>query len=359
MAWQSLVGPAIGAVGGYLNSGNNNEHIGSGELYGDDMQGTFNNLWTNIDNLQTPEYYQGQQIADINPMLQNSLQGMGDYGQPGGMGYDAQQAMYGGGNAGLGAMNSGIDYLGQMQDRGPNQFGYDQGTYDQSFGNLTGGMQNQFDLGAQQMQQNFDWNMLPGLNMAGALGGQNGSTKQYQQGALGQGLANQNIANMGSNLWMNAANQSNQNAMNAGSQNLGSANNFDSNLLSNYGNYGQLGSRMMGQGYDMNSENLGIGQNAAGLQQGYDQTVADSSRAQWDQDQNQPWMDQKNRNDFLQSYAVGQPYQDAGMSGWEGLTNGAMTGLGIYGAGQDAGWWGGNQDPFGGTSTADWTSGNF
>jgi hypothetical protein len=347
MVWQAYIPAAVTAASsvlGAMNSGNNNEHVGSGELYADDMQDYFNQTWTGNQDLQDRTSYQGDWTAGMNPMMQQNIADQYKFSQ--GAGADAANTMMGAGNNMLGAGQQGMDYLNQMQQRGPNQFQYDQGTYDQSFNNLTGGMQNQFDLGAQQMQQNFDWNMLPGLNMAGALGGQQGATKQYQNGALGQGLTDQNIAQFGSDIWKNAANQSNQMGFNAGSQNLGSANNFDQNMVNNYGQYAQQGANMVGQGYDMNTNNLGIGQNAGGLQQGYNQSVADSSRAQWDQDQNQPWIDQKNRNDFLQSYAVGQPYQDGGMTGLEGAWQGAQTGAGIYGMGQDAGWWGNQGSTF-------------
>jgi hypothetical protein len=177
--------------------------------------------------------------------------------------------------------------------------------------------------------------------MAGALGGQNGSTKQYQQGALGQGLANQNIANMGSNLWMNAANQSNQNAMNAGSQNLGSANNFDQSLMSNYGNFGQLGANMLGDSYDMGRQNLGL-QNEAGMfQQGYDQSQIQAQMAKHNFEQQSPWEALAQRNNLTQSWVNPNAIQ-YGASPFDTALNVAEAGMGLYTAYQDS------QDPFGG-----------
>lgn len=344
------ISSGVGALGGAL--GGNEEHIGPGDYVPDWLKQDWKNIGGGIADLQTPEYYQGQLVAGQNPWMQQALGGMAGYGQEGGMGYDAANAMMQGGQMGLGAMGQGMDYLGQMQNRGPNQFQYDQGTYDQSFNNLTGGLQNQFDLGALQMQQNFDWNQLPGLNMANALGGGQGSTKFGQSGALGQAMTNQNIANFGSGLWQNAANQANTGAMNAGSQNLASANALDQNLMNQYGQYAQLGSNMMGQGYDMGTNNLGLGLQAGQIQQGYDQSLIDAQMAKHNFEQQAPWLATENKLNMINGQKMGSAPQTTGMNPWQGAMQGALGGLGLYGAGQKAGWWGqddasgGGGDPF-------------
>ena len=337
--WGTAIGAGLGGIGGLMNSGSNNEHIGSDELYPDWYKGNIQGLMNNIPQLQTPEYYQGQLVADQSQNTQNSLAGMGNFGQPGGAGYDAMNNVMGAGNQALGAIGQGMDFQQNLANRGPNQFQYDQGTYDQSFNNLSGGLQNAFDLNSQQIQQNFDWNMLPGLNMAGALGGQNGATKQYQQGALGQGLADINKRQFGSDLYMNAANQSNQMGYNAGSQNLGSANAFDNNMMSQYGQMGQLGANLTGQGYDMGVGNLGL-QNQAGRQQDtYAQDLINADQNKWNFEQNAPWLDQEARQGLTQSWHDGNAFQ-YGNSPFQNALAVGQTVAGVASGGADAGWWG-------------------
>jgi hypothetical protein len=293
----------------------------------------------NIMDLQTPEYFAGNTVADMNPYLSGAIQGAGDWGN--GLGGDMLNQTWGAAQQGLGAIGQGLDYMQGMQERGPNQFQYDQGTYDQSFTNLTGGLQNQFDLGALQMQQNFDWNQLPGLNMQNALGGGQGNTKFGQQGALGQAMTNQNIANFGTQLWTNAANQANQGAMQAGMQNLNSANMLDQNMIQGFGQMGQLGGNLAGRAFDMGLGNLNLGLQAGQLQQGYDQSLTDADVARHNFGQQAPWIAQRERMDMLNStrsnYTPGTP----GMSPWEGAMQGAQGALGLYNGMQNSGMFGG------------------
>ena len=329
--WQAGAA-AGGAVLGGLNSGSNTEHIGTDELFGDWMQQDVIDLASNIPNLQPQQYFPDSTVAPQNPMMEQSIQDQFGFGQEGGAGYDAQQQMNQQGSNLMGAYDQGLDYLNNMNERGPNQFQYDQGTYDQSFGNLSGGMQNQFDLGARNIQQGFDWNMLPGLNMQNAMGGGGGNTKFGQQGALGQAMANQNIQQMGTDLWQTAAFGADRNAMNAGGQNLSSANNFDQNMLANYGMYGDAGTGMMQTGYDMGKSNMGLAQNAAGIQQGYDQSLVDADVQRHNFEQNEPWNRQQNMQNLTNQWRNNASFQDSGMSLLEGAFNGAQAGAGIYNA---------------------------
>lgn len=332
MTWAATASAAGGAIAGALGSGGGQEKIQPMEHIPEFLRDDYRNLAGQVQGLATPEYYQGQLVASQNPWMQNALQGMGDWG--GNMGGNMLQSMYGAGQQGLGAIGQGMNFMQQLQQQG-NPFQYDQGTYNQAFQNLTGGMQNAFDLGARQMQQNFDWNMLPGLNMAAALGGQQGSTKQFQQGALGQAMANQNIANFGSGLWQNAANQAHA----AGMQ--GGMNNMQGNqaMLNAYGQFGQLGNSIMNNAYNMGVGNLGLGLKAGQIQQGYDQSLIDAAMKKHNFEQQAPWTALQTQLSMLPGpgqVKAGVP----GMSPWEGAMNGAITGAGAYGAGVDAGWWG-------------------
>ena len=315
-------------------------HTGTDELFPDFMQGDVQNLMTGIADLQTPQYYQGQLVADQNPWLRNSLQNMYQFGAPGGAGGQMAGTMQGYGDKALQqGMWGGIDYLGDMRERGPNEFQYDQNLYDQTMANSMGGYQGMFDHGAQQIQQGFDWNQLPGLNMQNAMMGGGGNTKFGQQGALGQAMANQNIAGFGADLWGQANQMANTNAFGAGTQNLGSANLFDQSMMNNYGRMAQMGGNMLSDAYDMGTGNIGM-QNQAGQQQNqYAQSLIDAQMDKWNFNQQAPWADLQMRNQLAQSWMNPGAIQ-YGNSPFQNILAGAQTALGGYQAGQDAGWWG-------------------
>lgn len=232
---------------------------------------------------------------------------------------------------GFGAGQDAFGNYGRQLDllnrRGPNQFQYDQGTFDQAFGNLTGGLQNQFDLGANQIQQNFDWNALPGLNMSAALGGNQGATKGLQQTALGQAQADQNKMQFGSNLWTNAANQANANAMTGGMANLNTANAFDQQNLGGYMDMAKLGLNTgMGAGTNAYNMNQGIAQNmlTAGTgMQDFLQQDRDYDRTQhyFDQQMLQDWNRQRFQDATNAAAQFARNTQSTNPSGFSNLTN--------------------------------------
>ena len=322
-------------------------HVGTDELFPDWMQGDVKNLAQNIPNLQTPQYYQGQLIADMSPATQQALAQMNAYGTTGGGG-DLMNMQMQAGEMGLGAMGSGLDLMQQLQNQGPNKFEYDQGLYEQTMGNQMGGYQGMFDHGAQQMQQNFDWNQLPGLNMANAMGGGGGNSKFGQAGALGQAMTNQNIAGFGADLWGQANQMANQNAYGAGSQNLNSANNLQGQLLSNYGNYAQLGQGAANSAYDMGKSNIGMGMAGGNFQDAYNQSLINADMDKWNFEQSAPWVAQQTRQNLTMPFANPGAYQ-YGASPFQNAMSVAQAGLGLYSGGATAGWWGGNSGG-GGTS---------
>jgi hypothetical protein len=216
-------------------------------------------------------------------------------------------------------------------------------------GNLMPGTQNAFNVGARDIQQGYDFNVLPGLKMNDAMGGGYGGTKGGQQSALGQAMTAGNIQNMGVDLWQNAANQAQAGAMQGGLSNLSSANNFDTGMLSNYGNFAQLGGDMLGNAYDMGIGNLGL-QNQAGNQlQGYNQLRLDADKARWDYNQNAPWVDQAERQRLTQSWnnpnaiAYGASPFQTGLNAVQGIA-GLYMGLPSFGG--TGGGYGSAMDPF-------------
>jgi hypothetical protein len=359
MVWGAVASAGIGAAAGILGKSDGPGSVHPMDNIPDHLQGAYKNMSGQVEGLQAPEYYQGQQIAGQNQNSLNALGDMGAWGQQGGAGYDAQQQMMGQGGQMMGAGFQGQqDQMAAMQAKGPNQFQFDEGLYDDSMNRSMGGVQNTFDNGALQMQQNFDWNQLPGLNMANAMGEGQGSTKFGQGGELMQGMTNQNIAQLGSSLWQGADRQANNNGMTAGSQNLSTANNFDQNMVGNYGKMTGQGADMMGQGFNMGLDNMQAGFGAGQAQQNYDQSVINADKKKWDYNQNLEMNHLQNRMDMIPGPGQHQNAPASPSNLTAGL-NGAQTGMGIYGAGKDAGWWGGGGQTPQQVAQADWLPGGF
>ena len=182
----ALLAAGGGALLGGLNSGSNTEHIGSDEMYPDWYRSEIESLMGNIPNLSPTEFYPEQLVADQNPWMRNNLVDMNQWGNNNQWGGNlANRTGLVGANA-LGAVNQGMDFLGDLNQRGANEFGYDQGTFDTTMANLMPGTQNAFDVNARNMQQNYDFNALPGMNLAAANAGGYGGSKALQESALGQ-----------------------------------------------------------------------------------------------------------------------------------------------------------------------------
>jgi hypothetical protein len=317
------------------------EHTGTDELYPDWMQGDVKDLAQRLPELQTPQYFNRNTVSPMNPWMKRSIDQMGRWGAPGGQGDWMANRMLQRGNANMTAFGEGLGYLNEMRDRGPNQFQYDQGTFDTTMANLMPGTQNAFNVGARDIQQGYDFNVLPGLKMNEALGGGYGGSKALQQSALGQAMTAGNIQNMGVDLWQNAANQAQAGAMQGGLSNLSSANNFDSGLVNSYGQFGQMGANMIGDAYDMGIGNLGLTNQAGSQLQAYNQLQLDAAKDRWDYEQNAPWVDQAERQRLMQSWinpnAIaygGSPFQTGldAATGLAGLYMG-MPGFGGTGGG--------------------------
>jgi hypothetical protein len=289
------------AVGGLFEP--DQQHIGTDELYPDWMQGDVRDVASNIPYLETPRYYGGETVASIDPWYGNNLGNMAQFGMAGtGLGHNFMMRMQEDGKSALDSIGQGMDYMGQMQDRGANRFGLDLGTGAQIAQFLAPGVQNMFDVNARDIQQGYDFNVLPGLNMASGMAGGYGGTKALQQSALGQAQTAGNIQNMGTQLWQNAANQAVQGAMQGGMQNLASANAFDQNMMSNYGRYGALGANMLNNANQMGISNMNASLGAGREYQDYLQSRLDANVDRWNFNEQAPWLDQQQRQALTQSW---------------------------------------------------------
>jgi hypothetical protein len=227
------------------------------------VQPFLQNSVSNYGNLNTPQSYQGDWQADMNPMLSGAYGNMYDnqYGQ---------NALDQGAQAG----QMGMDAMGSLNEG----FQYDQGVYDQTMDNLMPGIQGSYDAATRDGNNNLNWNTLPGLNMGLSTSGQQGSSKGGQQTALAQGMAMNRNADIGASMYQNAMGSANANAMNAGGQNLNA-----------FGQVAGMGLNQMNQGFGQNQDMLNNQLIAGQGQQAYDQMGNDMDRQQWNEDEMNPW----------------------------------------------------------------------
>jgi hypothetical protein len=276
MGWGALAGAAIGAVGNVLGS------KGGGEKwspYGP-AKGAINGYIDQLSGTPIAQAYGGPVFADMNPYLSNSLGAMNQFAGSQGMGGQYASNMM---NMGMGALGRGLTgFEGQlqgMQNRGPNQFRFDQGLYNQAMNNYMPGIRSAVDAQGKISSMGLQSNLGQLVSDAGANTGAFGSNPLSK---LGQGSAALQAQNTLNNQQFAAGlyNTANAGAMGAGMQagaaNLNSANALDSNVLSGYGRLAGMGQSMAGAGYGAGLQNLGLGLKSGQIQQAYDQSKIDA-----------------------------------------------------------------------------------
>jgi len=355
MGWAAAAAGIGGLAGGLLGGGE--EHIGPGDAVPKFMREPLGDLYWNVFDLQTPEYYGGQLIGDRTPGYENALAASYAYGAPGGAGYNIGSAFGQGGMPGISGVGQGMDYLQGMQQAGPRQFQFDQGTFDQTMSNLMPGVQGSFNAAMRDPTRQFTEQMLPGLELGAAMGGTPWGSDIASNRAIAQRGFNDLAADTYSGLYQNALNQAQQAGYGAGSMNLASGQGLDQNMLQGYGSFAGLGSDFLNRAYGIGQSNIGMGIGAGQQDLGYQQSIIDAERAKWDFNQNAPWIAQQQKMAMLPRFgnAMGTPlppgFGTGGTSAFAGALQGMQSGLGIYGMGQDAGWWGGGG---GGGSQPSW-----
>lgn len=233
--------------------------------------------------------YGGPYNAAINPMLQGAMGtmydgGMGMYNQMFQPGLDA----YGRGMGGYEAQ------LNALQNRGPNQFRFDQGTYQQLMDNAMPGLRSAVDAQGKISSMGLQSNLGQLISGAGANTGAFGSNPMSKLGQGSAALIAQNRLNdqtFAANLYNQANSQATAAGMNAGSANMNALNRNDMNVLGGYGNLANMGRGMAGMGL----QGLNMGLKAGQMQQGLDQFGIDMARQQFMDKQTIPMADAMNR----------------------------------------------------------------
>lgn len=352
MAWIPAAIAGGGALlGGVMGGGQ--EHIGPGDSVPKWMRGDLKNLYNQVFDLPTPEYYGGDLIAGRTPGYEDAISSMYGFNAPGGYGAMAPEMFFGAGSAGLPGIGMGMDYLAGMQGAGPRQFQFDQGTFDTTMANLMPTIGGQFQSIMRDPYRALTENVMPGIDLGASLTDTSWGTSPVNKSAIAERGFDDRAADVYANLYTNAVNQALGAGMGAGELNLSSGQNFDTAMVQNYGNFGNLGGNMLGRGFDAGRAALEPGMIAGATDLGYAQDLINAEMNKWNFEQNAPWLALEQQMGMLPRYGNAQP--GGGQSALAGAIQGLQTGLGIYGMGQDAGWWGGG----GGStpsafSTPDW-----
>ena len=278
MSWGAIGGSVVGLVGGKLLGGGGDDQTTTTKVEMPAWQsGAMQDAISGMQN--APQFYMNpdQQTAAMNPWLMENLGQAANWAQGGGADQVAMMNLMGMNQAGMGDMltalagdqaglaqsqiglgnlqagmganfasqsgnwlmnqlNNGIPGAGgggygggggglspsSWAPTGPVdhlKFEYDQGTYDQIMGNLSGLAQNSFDSYAGKTKTNNLFSQAPGLQLGSQLiGGAN--SKVGQGSALLDAMTNQQITDFGAQMSQWAGGQANQGAMAAGQSNL-------------------------------------------------------------------------------------------------------------------------------------------
>ena len=330
----SIAGGALGAFG----SGG-----GEGKIHPDDsvpkhLLPDWRALTSSIMDLKAPSYYPNSTIAPYSDQMQQALNRLYNSGAPGHFGQQAQaNSFYAGKNA-LSGVNTGMNYMNRLNLFGPNQFNYDQGTFDQVYGNLMPGIGGAQDAATRDIYRQLGEQQLPGIRSAASGTGGGYGTKAFNEGAIATRGALDRAADVNAQFRMNALNQANQGGMRGGELNLGSANDLNRALIQGYTNMGNLGANLVNQGFNMNQANLGNAMQAADYRQNTLQQMQDEDVKRWNYQQQLPWSTTERRLSMMPGSQGAMPNPGTGgMDPWTGFLNGAMGTLGLYNAYQNMG----------------------
>jgi hypothetical protein len=205
---------ALAQAGGYAQ-GAGADQVAMMNLMGMNQAGVGNQL----ENLAAAQAgYGSQALSGAGGWIMNELMAnMSDAKKPSGGKSMSTGGYGGGGGGGFGGGGRGGPTLG-----GDLKFKYDQGTFDQSYGNLVGLAQNAFDSFSNKTKTNNLFNNLPQLKLESQLlGGAN--TKVGQQSSLLDAMTNQQIVDFGAQQAQWAGGQANNAAMAAGQGNQNTA----------------------------------------------------------------------------------------------------------------------------------------
>jgi hypothetical protein len=317
-------------------------------IYGKDFGNQYVNPWREgVMERGDRSYYGGDTVAGMHPGTAGAYQGMIDYGQNNPyQGLQLQQ-----GQAGLNSLNLGNQYLQQQMQQGAPQFQFDQGLFDQSMQNLAPAMQGTYNEMTRDNNRMLNEQILPGLDLQQSGSGQMGSSRGDLMAGKMAGMTADRNADIGSQIYQNAANQSFGAGITGGTQNMMGGLQYGQNMLQGAQGLGNVGLPGLGDAYQTGTANLGLGLQGGMGFQNYDQSLINADMARFNYNRDQPWIDDAERMNMLNmTVAPGGTAPGAQPQG-PGALGGAMSGFQMAGGLYDA------FKPMFGTSTASVTGG--
>lgn len=334
MAWMAMaaqMAPAvIGGISGALGGGGSGDPVADmRQVWGRKYLPDIKALRNQIGGLDDRTFYEGQTYADLDPAQAAAYQGMVNFG----MNNPAYGMQLGQGQLGLGNLGMGSSFLNQQMRAGAPQFQFDQGLFNQSMENLMPGLQGTYDDLTRDITRDLNWNQLPGLDLnLSAAGGMGGSRGQLAGGML-QGMAQDRMADVGSQLYQNALNQSFGAGMTSGQENLGGYLQNQQQLLGGASQLAGRGLPGIGDAYGTGISNLQtLLAGGTGFQQ-QQQLGIDEAIARFNYNRDQPYRDIADKTGlysgihFPTGQAVSAP---PGMNTLDAILSGAQAGAGIY-----------------------------
>lgn len=291
--------------------------------------------YQDLGNLQDRQYYPGNHTANINKRLDTSLNQMSDYANN--FGGKVKNNQYGAGLRGLKGLDNGLNFTNQLAQQGPNQFGYDQNTFNTTMNNLMPGLQESYNAATRGNNEQLNWSTLPGLQMGGVGANIQGGTKLGQAGALAQSNTDNLNRSIGASMWQNAANQAQQAGMQGGALNLSSQNQFGTDIMQGYGSIANQGLPQLANANNTAKGNIGL-KNAAGqYEQQHNQNRIDNKTRAYMYNQDAPYNDLQARFNMQNAGLPGGQGGPGvpGMSRWEGGIQGFQNGMGMVNAYND------------------------
>lgn len=327
-AW---IGPAIGAGAGLAQSmaGGKDPVADRHDIWGKNYIDDVNWLADQALNLPGREYYQGPLQAPLHPGMGWGYNQMMDFGQNNPFaGLQEEQ-----GRMGLWGQMAGMQQLGNMFERGPQTFQYDQNTFDTTMENLMPGLQGSFDDATRDIMRGLNFNTLPGIDLNSAAAGGFGDSRSDLAAGMATGMAQDRMADIGSQLYQNAVNQAQSAAMSGGSQNLQAGLRNDQTLLQGAGDMARIGLPGLGNAYNTNlkdfASSIGGGQ---GFMDYQNQLIA-NDMARYNYNRDQPWNDAAARWNLYTPVLGGGPVASSpGMNPITGIVQGAQMGAGLWDA---------------------------
>ena len=275
-----------------------------------------------IAGLPNQQYFPGMTNAPANAAMRNALAQGAGYGYTG-QGRNTQQRQQQAGNRGSVAFGTGLRNLDNMRQQDwASTYGLNQDIFNQIYNNPA--IQGMKDASTRDLTRQLNWSTLPGINEAAGAstgGAASGLTKKGQANALAEGMTMDRMADVNSQIDMNAFNQAVQGGLRGGAQ----MQDFGQGLSQQYGQYGQVGMPYHQMAYDTGLNSIQSRLNSGLATRGLWQEGIDAQMARHNFNQTQPWNDAANRLNLINMGAIGTP-QNVGMDPFTGVVQGMQTG---------------------------------